>query len=127
MAVSVPMVPGALGEKPAPNEVATRVAGQPGRCMRARECHETTNFLTSFHRRPTITYISHPSIGGFMQDRRDDHRIPLRMFLNEYVRDRHHRAVTTNVSPTGLFVHRVFSAGQKRLAFGRQDRYVQLE
>jgi hypothetical protein len=62
-----------------------------------------------------------------MQDRRDDHRIPIRMFLNEYVRERHHRAVTTNLSPTGLFVHRVFSAGQKRLAFGRQDRYVQLE
>jgi hypothetical protein len=62
-----------------------------------------------------------------MQDRRDDHRIPLRIFLNEYVRDRPQRAVTSNISPTGLFVHRVFSTGYKHLQFGREDRYVQLE
>jgi hypothetical protein len=62
-----------------------------------------------------------------MQDRRDDHRIPIRMFLNEYVRDRLHRAVTTNLSPSGLFVHRVYGAGAKRLPAGRHDRFVQLE
>jgi hypothetical protein len=62
-----------------------------------------------------------------MQDRRDEHRIPIRMFLNEYVRDRLHRAVTTNLSPNGIYLNRVFANGQKRLAFGRHDRYVQLE
>jgi len=62
-----------------------------------------------------------------MQDRRDDHRIPLRIFLNEYVRDRLHRAVTSNLSPSGLFVHRVQALGAKRLQFGRHDRFVQLE
>jgi hypothetical protein len=62
-----------------------------------------------------------------MQDRRDTHRIPLRIFMNEYVRDRLHRAVTTNISPTGLYVHRVFANGAKRLPMGRHDRFVQLE
>jgi hypothetical protein len=62
-----------------------------------------------------------------MQDRRDDHRIPLRLFLNEYVRDRLHRAVTSNISPSGLFVHRVQAAGARRLPVGRHDRFVQLE
>lgn len=59
--------------------------------------------------------------------RRDVDRIPLKMFLNEYVSDRLHRAVTTNISPTGLYLHRVFAAGHRRLQFGREDRYVQLE
>ncbi len=59
--------------------------------------------------------------------RRDVDRIPLRIFLNEYVADRLHRAVTANISPTGLYVHRVFAAGLKRLQFGREDRFVQLE
>jgi hypothetical protein len=63
-----------------------------------------------------------------MLDRRHDtDRIPLRMFLNEYVSDRLHRAVTANISPTGLYVHRVYAAGLRRLQFGREDRYVQLE
>jgi hypothetical protein len=59
--------------------------------------------------------------------RRDTDRIPLQIFLNEYVSDRLHRAVTTNISPTGLYVNRVFAAGHRRLQFGREDRYVQLE
>ena len=60
-------------------------------------------------------------------NRREVDRIPLKMFLNEYVQDRPHRAVTTNISPTGLYVNRVFAAGKKHLQFGREDRYVQLE
>jgi hypothetical protein len=61
-------------------------------------------------------------------DRRDDNRIPLRVFLNEYVRDRPHRALTTNVSPTGLYLSRVFSPStNQHLQFGREDRFVQLE
>jgi hypothetical protein len=73
--------------------------------------------------------ILHIAPGGaaVMLDRRDDHRIPLQIFLNEYVRERHHRAVTTNVSPSGLFIHRTFAAGVKRLPIGRHDRFVQLE
>jgi hypothetical protein len=35
--------------------------------------------------------------------------------------------MATNVSPTGLYVHRTYEAGLKRLQFGREDRYVQLE
>lgn len=60
-------------------------------------------------------------------NRRDSDRIPLEMFLNEYVADRLHRAVTSNISPTGLYVHRVFAAGHRRLQFGRDQRLVQLE
>lgn len=62
---------------------------------------------------------------SYMSDRRETHRIPLRLFLNEYVNERMHRAMTTNVSPTGLYVHRV--SGLKGLQFGRDDRYVQVE
>jgi c-di-GMP-binding flagellar brake protein YcgR len=60
-------------------------------------------------------------------NRREVDRIPLKMFLNEYVQDRPHRAVSANISPTGLYVNRVFAAGKKHLQFGREDRYVQLE
>jgi hypothetical protein len=60
-------------------------------------------------------------------DRRDVDRVPLQIFLNEYVADRLHRVVTTNVSSTGIYVNRVFAAGHRRLQFGREDRRVQLE
>ena len=60
-----------------------------------------------------------------MSERRETHRIPLRLFVNEFVNERMHRAMTTNVSPTGLYVHRV--GGVKGLQFGRDDRYVQIE
>jgi hypothetical protein len=60
-----------------------------------------------------------------MSERRDTHRIPLRLFLNEYVNERMHRAVATNVSPTGLYLQRV--SGMSGLQFGRDDRYVQIE
>jgi hypothetical protein len=61
------------------------------------------------------------------RERRDVDRVPLDIFLNEYVADHLHRAVSTNVSPTGIFVNRVFSAGLRRLQFGREERLVQLE
>jgi hypothetical protein len=60
-------------------------------------------------------------------NRRDSDRIPLKMFLNEYVQEHVHRAVSTNISPHGLYLNRVFSAGKRHLQFGREDRYVQLE
>jgi hypothetical protein len=64
---------------------------------------------------------------GPSEERRDLDRVPLAIFLNEYVADRLHRAVTTNVSPTGIYVNRVFQAGHRRLQFGREERFVQLE
>jgi hypothetical protein len=42
-------------------------------------------------------------------DRRLGYRVPLEMFLNEYVQDRAHRAVTLNISETGIYVNKVIS------------------
>ncbi|HEY7958394.1 MAG TPA: PilZ domain-containing protein [Polyangia bacterium] len=61
------------------------------------------------------------------RNRRDDDRIPAQIFFNQYVRDRLHRAVTTNLSPTGLYVHRVYGARNRPLTLGRDDRFVQIE
>lgn len=62
-----------------------------------------------------------------MRERRDNQRIPLKIFLNEYVDERLHRGMTANISPTGLYMNRVFGAGLRHLQFGREDRFVQLE
>jgi hypothetical protein len=56
------------------------------------------------------------------RERRDDDRIPFELFINEYVAERPHRAVTTNISPTGLYVNRV-----ARRIHARDQRFVQLE
>ena len=40
-------------------------------------------------------------------DRRLGYRLPLEMFLNEYVQDRAHRALSVNISETGLYVNKV--------------------
>jgi hypothetical protein len=58
-------------------------------------------------------------------DRRDLERVPLAIFLDEYVDDRPHRALTTNISARGLHLHRV--ASRRLRLFGRQTRHVQLE
>ncbi len=60
-------------------------------------------------------------------ERRDRDRVPLRLLLNEYVGDRMHRALAANVSPTGLYLDRLFGQGLDRLQLGREDRKVQLE
>jgi hypothetical protein len=60
-------------------------------------------------------------------ERRDRDRVPLQLLLNEYVGDQMHRAMTTNVSPTGLYLDRIFGQGLDRLQLGREDRQVQLE
>jgi hypothetical protein len=52
-------------------------------------------------------------------DRRYTARVQLEMFLNEYVADRLHRAVATNVSETGLYV--------EGLPRRRKDSLVRLE
>jgi hypothetical protein len=43
------------------------------------------------------------------QDRRLGFRVPLEMFLNEYVQDRAHRALTVNISETGIYLNKVIS------------------
>ena len=58
-------------------------------------------------------------------ERRDLERVPLEIFLDEYVDDRPHRALTTNLSPTGLHMHRVATRSSRW--FRRQSRHVQLE
>jgi hypothetical protein len=45
------------------------------------------------------------------------------MFLNQYIDERLERGVTSNVSPTGMYLHRVL----KRRERSRQTRFVQLE
>jgi hypothetical protein len=42
-----------------------------------------------------------------VRERRQGYRIPLQMFLNEYVADRPHRCLTVNISETGLYVHKL--------------------
>ncbi len=56
-------------------------------------------------------------------ERRDVERVPISLFLDEYVDDKPHRALTTNLSSTGLYMHRVATRGARH----RHDRYVQLE
>jgi len=54
-------------------------------------------------------------------NRRSTYRVPLQMFLNEYVRDRAHRCMAVNLSPTGLHVNRLLTP------FSRENRVVGLE
>jgi hypothetical protein len=54
-------------------------------------------------------------------ERRDLERVPLSIFIDEYVGERKHRALTTNLSATGLYMHRVRSGSY------RDTRHVQLE
>ena len=59
-------------------------------------------------------------------NRRDDDRIPLELFLNTYVAERPYRAVTTNISTTGIYFSRVY-APTRMAQFAREDRFVQIE
>lgn len=54
-------------------------------------------------------------------DRRLGYRVPLELFLNEYVHDRAHRAVTVNISDTGMYVNKVITP------IARPSRVVSLE
>jgi hypothetical protein len=54
-------------------------------------------------------------------DRRLGNRIPLEIFMNEYLCDRPHRALTVNISESGVFVHKVATT------FSRKTRVVGLE
>jgi hypothetical protein len=59
------------------------------------------------------------------RERRDLDRVPVEIFLNQYVDDRLHRAVTANVSPTGLYVNRLLHRRAQLMTRG--SRFVQLE
>ena len=59
-----------------------------------------------------------------MSDRRFGYRVPLEMFLNEYVHDRLHRCVTANISETGLFLHKLPAAA---VGLRRRPDALQLE
>jgi hypothetical protein len=54
-------------------------------------------------------------------ERRLGTRIPLEIFMNEYLNDRPHRAMTVNISETGVYVHKVATS------FNRRSRVVGLE
>jgi hypothetical protein len=54
-------------------------------------------------------------------DRRLGTRVSLEMFMNEYVHDRHHRALTVNISETGVYVNKVITS------IARASRTVALE
>ena len=54
-------------------------------------------------------------------DRRLGFRIPLEMFMNEYVQDRAHRALTVNISETGIYLNKVITS------MSRSTRVVGLE
>ena len=57
--------------------------------------------------------------------RRDHDRVSFEMFLNQYVDERLERGVTSNVSPTGMYLHRVLK--RRETGAGRSTRFVQLE
>jgi hypothetical protein len=67
------------------------------------------------------------SLGHHPNDRRGGERVPLRLLLNEFVGERLQRGLVTDVSPSGLYLDRVFGASHDRLQLGREERCVQLE
>lgn len=54
-------------------------------------------------------------------ERRVGTRIPLEIFMNEYLHDRPHRALTVNISESGVYVNKVATL------FNRRTRVVGLE
>ena len=54
-------------------------------------------------------------------DRRLGNRISLEIFMNEYLADRPHKALTVNISESGMFVNKVATT------FNRKTRVVGLE
>lgn len=54
-------------------------------------------------------------------NRRSDYRIAVQMFLNEYAKDKAHRCMAVNLSPSGIYVNRLV------LPYLRQSKVVGLE
>ncbi len=60
------------------------------------------------------------------RDRRLGFRVPLEMFLNQYIRDRPFRGLTSNLSDTGLYLETV-KAAKKRFGHGRTTVGLEFE
>lgn len=54
-------------------------------------------------------------------NRRASSRIAMQMFLNEYVKDKAHRCMAVNLSPSGIFLNRLLTP------FQRENQVVGLE
>jgi hypothetical protein len=50
---------------------------------------------------------------GFV-NRRNGYRIPVQMFLNEYVADNPHRCMSVNLSPEGIYLNRLIQPVHRR-------------
>ena len=46
-----------------------------------------------------------------LANRRHEYRVPLQMFLTEYIRDQPHRSMSFNLSSTGLYINRLSELG----------------
>jgi c-di-GMP-binding flagellar brake protein YcgR len=60
------------------------------------------------------------------RDRRLGFRVPLEIFLTQYIRERPFRGLTSNISDTGLYLETVKTA-QPRLAAGRATVGLEFE
>lgn len=63
-------------------------------------------------------------------ERRRETRMPLQIFLNEYVDDRPQRCMSLNLSPNGLYLNRLSLAKERRptrLRYPQPDKLVGLE
>ena len=60
------------------------------------------------------------------RDRRGGFRVPLEVFLDQYIADRRYRGLTTNISESGLFL-RAARSPLSRPEAARGDRVVSLE
>ena len=70
----------------------------------------------------TIPYIYYPKeVNVGMANRRIGSRISMQMFLNEYVKDKAHRCMAVNLSPSGIYLNRLLTP------FQRENRVVGLE
>jgi c-di-GMP-binding flagellar brake protein YcgR len=56
-----------------------------------------------------MSYIVAKESAMSARDRRLGFRVPLEIFLNEYIKDQPFRALTSNVSDTGVHLHRVMN------------------
>ena len=57
-----------------------------------------------------LDLLQAPARNPVASDRRGRDRVPIRLACDEYVGDKMHRALTANLSPTGMYVDRVFGA-----------------
>ena len=54
-------------------------------------------------------------------NRRSSFRVPIQLFLNEFVKDKAHRCMAVNLSPSGIYLNRLLTP------FHRDGRVVGLE